>query len=77
MLAEQIKLMMQIHNHRQKSLEEREREATRILDKTTCEKCPFAELCYGELRGGQMQTMIDVDFKENSYAKKYKKEYSE
>jgi RecB family exonuclease len=75
MIAEQLKLMMRIHKHRQMDIKERERDALRVLDKVTCEKCPFAELCYGELRGGKMQTLIDTEFRENTYAKRYQKEY--
>lgn len=74
MIAEQLKLTMRIHKHRQLSIEERERDALRVLDKVTCEKCPFAELCYGELRGGQMKTLIETEFQENTYAKRYQKE---
>jgi PD-(D/E)XK nuclease superfamily len=74
MIAEQIKVMLRIKKHRELSMEERERDALRVLDKITCEKCPFAELCYGELRGGKMQTLIETEFQENSYAKKYQKE---
>ena len=74
MIAEQIKVTMEISKHIQKPMEEREREATRVLMKKICDDCPMAELCYTELRGGNIQTMIDVDYKENAYAKKYQKE---
>lgn len=77
MMSEQLKLMMRIHRHRQMSMAERERDALRVLDKITCEKCPFAELCYGELRGGQMQTLIETEFTVNEYALKYQKELPE
>lgn len=75
MIAEQIKVTMEIVKHRAKPLVEREREATRLLQKPICEKCPFAELCYTELRGGNIETMMEVDYTENSYAKQYQKDF--
>jgi len=67
MLSEQIKVTMQVAKHRQLDIEARERESLRVLNKQVCEKCVFAELCYTELRGGQIETMKQLDFKPNTY----------
>jgi hypothetical protein len=72
MISEQIKVTMQVAKHRKLDIEARERESLRVLNKQVCERCIFAELCYTELRGGNIQTMIEVDFKPNTYVTKHR-----
>lgn len=73
-MREQIIASREILNFRSQSKDIQNATARRVLKKTICEWCPVFDLCYTELRGGFIDTLVEVDYKKNDYAYAYNKE---
>jgi PD-(D/E)XK nuclease superfamily len=67
LMVDQVKDSRSVVNHRQLSLEERERTVTRNLGTAACKYCDFASLCIAELNGEDVTEDIKSNFQPKSY----------
>jgi hypothetical protein len=60
-------LAAQAIKQRNTPVEEIKRTTPRMLSKYTCDKCPFKDLCKADLLGRDIESIIKMDYRPNSY----------
>ncbi len=66
-MREHILSSEEIVNHKAQTLEAREANATRILRKDVCKFCDVRPLCMSEYDGGNINVMVNTEFKQRDY----------
>ena len=73
-IKEHIQSSVEIVAYRDNTIEERERLSVKVLNKMVCKGCDYKNLCMSELDGGEIDFLIENEYKPNSYD--YNKEES-
>lgn len=66
-LSEQIKVSRDVYNWRQQPLEDRAKNATRILNDMVCQSCSVKSLCIMGLKGIDITNEIKSQYQPNTY----------
>lgn len=73
-IKDHITASLEITDYRNKEVADREVLATKVLNKMVCRGCEYKNLCSAELDGGEIDFLIENEYRPNSYD--YNKEES-